>query len=191
MASLPGNLGDLEQAESHIRLQVQHSDDGKRYSFKFFAWNTVHDVKLRNTKETGIKVARQRLFYRGRELRNHYTLELLAGSVLLLYLRAETWHESIMVEPYGVERLSFPKRLKGALDECRRAMRVHHFKPKLALDGSGGTYFLPDTRQRFVAALKPADEEPFAENNPRGMVGQRAEGACGQQRGTVSQYQRT
>jgi hypothetical protein len=43
-------------------------------------------------------------------------------------------------------------------------------KPELVLDGSGGTYFLRDARKVKVAVFKPADEEPFAENNPRGYI---------------------
>lgn len=44
------------------------------------------------------------------------------------------------------------------------------YKPSLVLDGSGGTYFLHDARKRKIAVFKPADEEPYAENNPRGYV---------------------
>jgi phosphatidylinositol 4-kinase type 2 len=43
--------------------------------------------------------------------------------------------------------------------------------PSLSLEGTGGTYFLTDTRKRKLAAFKPQDEEPFAPNNPRGFVG--------------------
>lgn len=43
-------------------------------------------------------------------------------------------------------------------------------KPDLVLDGSGGTYFLHDARKIKVGVFKPADEEPYAENNPRGHV---------------------
>ena len=45
-------------------------------------------------------------------------------------------------------------------------------KPELVLDGTGGTYFLHDARKFKVAVFKPGDEEPYAENNPRGYVKQ-------------------
>jgi hypothetical protein len=43
--------------------------------------------------------------------------------------------------------------------------------PVLSLEGTGGTYFMTDTRKRKLAAFKPQDEEPFAPNNPRGFIG--------------------
>jgi len=45
-------------------------------------------------------------------------------------------------------------------------------KPEFVLDGSGGTYFLHDAQKAKVAVFKPADEEPYAENNPRGYTPQ-------------------
>ena len=46
-------------------------------------------------------------------------------------------------------------------------------EPELASDGSGGTYFLRAKDGKALAAFKPLDEEPGAENNPRGIVGRR------------------
>mgnify|MGYP001288165447 FL=1 len=46
-------------------------------------------------------------------------------------------------------------------------------EPQLASDGSGGTYFLRAKDGKALAAFKPLDEEPGAENNPRGIVGRR------------------
>jgi hypothetical protein len=42
--------------------------------------------------------------------------------------------------------------------------------PQLTEEGSGGTYFMLDSRGRKVAVFKPMDEEPLAVNSPRGMV---------------------
>ena len=39
------------------------------------------------------------------------------------------------------------------------------FAPELALDGTGGGYFLCDKNKKKCAIFKPADEEPFAPNN--------------------------
>ncbi|XP_047079436.1 phosphatidylinositol 4-kinase gamma 4-like [Lolium rigidum] len=42
--------------------------------------------------------------------------------------------------------------------------------PLMSTEGSGGVYFMPDpSGQRNVAVFKPIDEEPMAENNPRGF----------------------
>jgi len=47
-------------------------------------------------------------------------------------------------------------------------------RPILAEEGLGGTYFLrePSAQHRIVAVFKPADQEPYAPNNPRGYQGQ-------------------
>lgn len=44
-------------------------------------------------------------------------------------------------------------------------------RPKLADDGTSGTYFIENHNKKVVAIFKPYDEEPFAQNNPRNMVG--------------------
>ncbi|GJM99156.1 hypothetical protein PR202_ga16235 [Eleusine coracana subsp. coracana] len=42
--------------------------------------------------------------------------------------------------------------------------------PVMSAEGSGGVYFMQDaTGQKNVAVFKPIDEEPMAENNPRGL----------------------
>jgi hypothetical protein len=42
--------------------------------------------------------------------------------------------------------------------------------PVLSAEGSGGVYFLQDAAgEKNVAVFKPIDEEPMAENNPRGL----------------------
>ncbi|KAG1335027.1 putative Phosphatidylinositol 4-kinase gamma 4 [Cocos nucifera] len=42
--------------------------------------------------------------------------------------------------------------------------------PVLSSEGSGGVYFMQDASgHNYVAVFKPIDEEPMAENNPRGL----------------------
>ncbi|KAJ8602360.1 hypothetical protein CTAYLR_004250 [Chrysophaeum taylorii] len=66
---------------------------------------------------------------------------------------------------------SLPSALRRALLRARRALCVGGKAPELALDGTGGTYFLHGPDGRRVACFKPADEEPFCVNNPRHFVG--------------------
>jgi len=54
------------------------------------------------------------------------------------------------------------------LKEAREGLDAG-LSPTLAPSGSGGTYFIPDSHGRNVAVFKPADEEPYAMNNPRGF----------------------
>eukprot|EP00471_Norrisiella_sphaerica_P005381 CAMPEP_0184481144 /NCGR_PEP_ID=MMETSP0113_2-20130426/2675_1 /TAXON_ID=91329 /ORGANISM="Norrisiella sphaerica, Strain BC52" /LENGTH=730 /DNA_ID=CAMNT_0026860075 /DNA_START=447 /DNA_END=2639 /DNA_ORIENTATION=- len=56
--------------------------------------------------------------------------------------------------------------------------------PRLAMDGTGGTYFLRCNRRQTVAVFKPADEEPFAPNNPRNYTGKM--GQVGFRKGILS-----
>ena len=62
-----------------------------------------------------------------------------------------------------------PRLLRRTAEQARLGLAAG-LKPELVLDGSGGTYFLRDARKDKVAVFKPADEEPYAENNPRGYV---------------------
>ena len=62
-----------------------------------------------------------------------------------------------------------PRLLAQLVNQARRALAVG-LKPEFILEGSGGTYFLHDARKAKIAVFKPADEEPYAENNPRGYV---------------------
>jgi len=64
---------------------------------------------------------------------------------------------------------STPKPLQQIVQMCRRGF-ARGFKPELVLDGSGGTYFLRDPCKVRIGVFKPADEEPYADNNPRGYV---------------------
>ncbi|KAG6477372.1 phosphatidylinositol 4-kinase gamma 4-like [Zingiber officinale] len=42
--------------------------------------------------------------------------------------------------------------------------------PMMSSEGTGGAYFMQDgSGQKYVAIFKPIDEEPMAENNPRGL----------------------
>jgi phosphatidylinositol 4-kinase type 2 len=66
-------------------------------------------------------------------------------------------------------QLHTPKALLHVLHQCRAGFAAG-FKPALSIDGSGGAYFLHDAYKHKVAVFKPADEEPYAANNPRGYV---------------------
>ena len=57
--------------------------------------------------------------------------------------------------------------------QARRGLAQGHV-PRLAQDGCGGSYFIPDEQGQNVAVFKPSDEEPHAANNPRERCG----GSC-------------
>lgn len=43
--------------------------------------------------------------------------------------------------------------------------------PELTFEGTSGTYFLKNRDKRPLCVFKPVDEEAFAPNNPRNLVG--------------------
>jgi len=66
---------------------------------------------------------------------------------------------------------STPRQLQALVGQARQALALN-LKPAFILDGSGGTYFMHNARKAKIAVFKPADEEPYAENNPRGYIRQ-------------------
>eukprot|EP00586_Coscinodiscus_wailesii_P013705 CAMPEP_0172494162 /NCGR_PEP_ID=MMETSP1066-20121228/39649_1 /TAXON_ID=671091 /ORGANISM="Coscinodiscus wailesii, Strain CCMP2513" /LENGTH=462 /DNA_ID=CAMNT_0013264903 /DNA_START=139 /DNA_END=1523 /DNA_ORIENTATION=- len=69
-----------------------------------------------------------------------------------------------------------PQPMRILVRRARRGLAVG-IAPEPVLEGSGGTYFLRDAQRTKVAVFKPADEEPYAENNPRGYVATKGEGS--------------
>lgn len=64
-----------------------------------------------------------------------------------------------------------PQALHELIAAARKGLNAG-YKPRLAMEGTGGTYFLPNHRGHNEVVFKPMDEEPYAPNNPRGYVGQ-------------------
>ena len=61
------------------------------------------------------------------------------------------------------------KSLLKRLAQTHQAFTLN-LKPLATLDGSGGSYILRAPTKQSVAVFKPADEEPYAKNNPRGFL---------------------
>ena len=60
--------------------------------------------------------------------------------------------------------------MKKILEQIRLGFR-QGFVPKLTKDGSSGAYMLRNQNKVNVAIFKPIDEEAFAPNNPRDLLG--------------------
>lgn len=171
-----------------------------RRKFDVSAFMSVRDVKGAVSRVVGIPASRQLLYWRSRELKDHRTLEESgvhrAGATLLFDAqRADDSGEGCRVVVGGapspprsssgkslsLEAVSssalggpdaaLPPKLASSLLLARRALVLGSKAPELALDGTGGTYFLRSLDGRPVACFKPADEEPFCVNNPRHIVG--------------------
>jgi hypothetical protein len=92
----------------------------------------------------------------------------LSSSFSAFSLRSGT-HSDIAISASVID--ATPKPLRSLVQEARRALALN-LKPEFVLDGSGGTYFLHNPHKAKIAVFKPADEEPYAENNPRGYLRQ-------------------
>ena len=154
------------------------------------SWSTVQEVKFVIQKILHIPPSHQHLYFgpllsSGGELPNHRTLHdagiYRSGETLLLDIKVSNSAAS----PYATLRSSdsndicisssmidsTPKVLRSLVQKARRGFLMG-LKPEFVLDGSGGTYFLHDAKKSKIAVFKPADEEPYAENNPRGYIRQ-------------------
>ena len=156
------------------------------------SWSTIKDVKDTIQQAIHVPASKQRLFFgplltSGRELPNHRTLHdagiYRSGETLLLDIKGGTSSPltstmfSMQAQPANDVSISSsvidstPKLLRLLVQQARRGLALG-LKPEFVLDGSGGTYFLHDARKIKIAVFKPADEEPYAENNPRGYLKQ-------------------
>lgn len=85
----------------------------------------------------------------------------------------ESREEKIPARPVKIS-IATDEDLKTAediLDTVQLAF-TKRVSPELICEGSGGAYFLFDEHFSRIAVFKPADEEAFAPNNPRGHIGE-------------------
>lgn len=146
-----------------------------------------------------IPASSQRLFFgplltSGKELPNHRSLHdagiYRSGETILLDIKGSSASRSSMLTSFSLENElrndvcisssvidAAPKLLRQLVQRSRRALALG-LKPEFVLEGSGGTYFLHDARKVKIAVFKPADEEPYAENNPRGYLQRAGQQMC-------------
>lgn len=166
--------------------------EGKKRPITVRSWATVKDIKDSIQQLMKVNASAQRLYFgplltSGKELPNHRTLHDVgidrSGLTILLDIRnfmdSPEARSPADLSVRGKNYLSVtscmidatPKPLLSLVQQARQGMAVG-FKPDLSLEGSGGTYFLHDCMKNKVAVFKPADEEPYADNNPRGYIRQ-------------------
>ncbi|GAB5362878.1 hypothetical protein AAMO2058_000836200 [Amorphochlora amoebiformis] len=151
-----------------LLIEDQH---GPRGSLHVHAWNLIKDIKDAIQSQLHIPAIRQRLFFSNGELRNTRSIcdyNISTGSKLFLAMTPVSPSKNAAITLYGNTPCS--PRLKQVVAAVRTGL-AHGLAPRLAMDGTGGTYFFRDNRREIRAVFKPADEEPFAPNNPRNYVG--------------------
>mmetsp|Transcript_17017 Transcript_17017/g.25751 ORF Transcript_17017/g.25751 Transcript_17017/m.25751 type:complete len:711 (-) Transcript_17017:73-2205(-) len=173
---------DLREKYRGPDLQIFYRDlrdpQNRKRKILVKTWSTVQDVKNIIASKTHVPSHSQRLYYGPLiSLPNHRTLNDAGiykhGETLLLEIIQD--HVNSNCPEAGISIATSlskltPQSLKHTIQKARRGLAIG-FKPELVLEGSGGTYFLHDARKVKIAVFKPADEEPYAKNNPRGYLG--------------------
>jgi len=178
-----------------LKLFVRDVRDrqGRKRPITVRSWSTIKDVKDTIQQALRIPTSAQRIYFgplltSGKELPNHRTLHDAgidrSGQTLLLDINGGSSGLSSVMSAYSMQSEvksdvcisssvidATPKLLAQLVQQARRALAIG-LKPEFILDGSGGTYFLHEPTKAKIAVFKPADEEPYAENNPRGYIRQ-------------------
>ena len=188
---------DLQQnagrSSSDIQLYFRDVRQGKKKHITVRSWSTILDVKKIIQGKIHLPIQAQHLYFgplltSGKPLPNHRTLHdagiYRSGETILLDVKAGSSpmfsssissfsprYKSSDIDISSSVINSTSRPLKSLVQEARRALALN-LKPEFILDGSGGTYFLHNTRKAKIAVFKPADEEPYAEHNPRGYIRQ-------------------
>ncbi|KAJ6823148.1 phosphatidylinositol 4-kinase gamma 4-like [Iris pallida] len=78
--------------------------------------------------------------------------------------------EKVLVEPLVVNpKVELPLVIKNLIRSTLGGLEKGN-PPIMSSEGTGGAYFMQDALgHEYVAVFKPVDEEPMAENNPRGL----------------------
>ncbi|KAB2597820.1 phosphatidylinositol 4-kinase gamma 4-like [Pyrus ussuriensis x Pyrus communis] len=75
------------------------------------------------------------------------------------------WLEPVIVNP----KIELPSQIWDMVNDTSDGLHGGSY-PIRSMEGTGGAYFMPDSSgQKHVSVFKPIDEEPMAQNNPRGL----------------------
>ncbi|RHY47499.1 hypothetical protein DYB30_004279 [Aphanomyces astaci] len=184
----PGGFdsGDLGSVSVFVQMHRMNDPRERKIKLVMKPWACVKDMKDRLQAMFGIPTAAQQLYYKGTELANPRNLVqcgLYADKVVVDLVLSANGRQNranmFTIHPYGNH--VFPRSIMKA---AHLAMQALGFTPELAMDGTGGTYFLKDPAQRKIVCFKPQNEEPFGPCNPRGFVG--SLGEAGFRKGVLS-----
>lgn len=136
---------------------------------KIYDWSTVQELKQEISKILGVQASQQRIFFGHIELINSrmiddYNILNSTSKVKSLHLqflsKSDSYVRACAGCCYDADIL---------VQDVQQGLSLG-LSPILALDGTGGTYFLKTAHKKFGAVFKPTDEEPFAPQNPKNHV---------------------
>jgi len=142
-------------------------NSGNEFELSISAAETVESLKRRIEAAEGIPALDHRIVHNGQYLPETASLAdygVDEDSVLVLE----------PVSKYPIQGANGVDNVDESLQKCVTMMQQAqagfdmHMAPCLASAGTGGAYFLLGPLGDKVAVFKPEDEEPNAENNPRG-----------------------
>jgi hypothetical protein len=187
MVSMNQALDTARSPDLKLFVKDVRDPQARKRAITLRSWFTVKDVKDVIQQVLHVPPRDQRLYFGPlmTELPNHRTLQdagiYRSGETILLDISSRSLigdddlcsasslraSADVCVSTSMID--ACPRLLRRNVAQARRGLALG-LKPELVLDGSGGTYFLRDARKLKVAVFKPADEEPYAENNPRGYI---------------------
>ncbi|KAF8670124.1 hypothetical protein HU200_050907 [Digitaria exilis] len=154
-----GNVLHLVVRLADICTIAIETANGKKFKFQVEGGRKVGYLKNKIATETGEQVeslSDHRLVLHGKELKDNQLITDIAkdNAVVHVFVREPAKLSPAIMEMIGTTISGLEKG----------------YLPVMSAEGSGGVYFMKDqSGESNVAVFKPIDEEPMAENNPRGL----------------------
>ncbi|EDO08235.1 phosphatidylinositol 3- and 4-kinase family protein [Babesia bovis T2Bo] len=167
-------LRDVSPGDKGVRY-VLHELHGERHgALRLYPFYDVQMVKRMLIKKLnlsgGVSVADLRILYKGVELPNYRTMETYMSKGKTdhrLFWSLREKNPSAGIRRTGIKTTA---RMDAIINEIALSLKSN-IKPKLTMDGTGGTYLMYNKHRKCCAVFKPIDEEAFAPCNPRGYEG--------------------
>ncbi|OAY70137.1 Phosphatidylinositol 4-kinase gamma 4 [Ananas comosus] len=177
-----GNLLHLVIRVSDLRVITVKTVCGKKFKFHVERGRTVAYVKKEITKKSKevLNFDDQKLIFDGEELDDQRLIHDICknnDAVIHLLVRRSAKVRSKPVDKEFELSIIAPDvhvtRKPPIRDVWIEPFIVNPKNgnpPILSSEGTGGAYFMQDVLgHKYIAVFKPIDEEPMAENNPRGL----------------------
>uniref|UniRef100_A0A3B0NDV7 Phosphatidylinositol 3- and 4-kinase, putative n=1 Tax=Theileria annulata TaxID=5874 RepID=A0A3B0NDV7_THEAN len=154
---------------------VLHELEGTRHgALRIFPFYDIQMIKRLLIKKLSLplttRVKDLRILYKGQELPNYRTMDCYINNSKRddkLYWCLKQSPTGSGIRPLGMKMNS---KMQDLFNEIAISMK-NNIKPKLTLDGTGGTYEIHNKNGKCVGIFKPCDEEAFTPYNPRGYTG--------------------